>query len=250
MTNQHSRDLVKCGCIIVSGMAVGIDTEAHKGAIDSGGKTIAFLAGGVDVIYPAENRELYENIIKNGAVMSERPPGSSGKRYFYQHRNRIMAGISNGIVVVEGKKVSGSSITIKHATDFSRDIFAVPGNPMVPQSELPNSLIRDGVPSVLGFEDIIHQYDNQEHYIPLLENGKKLLKHPDEALVAEFDYTLDYEDKKIIDYLKNCAEAQLPDDISEHCDIPIHRVSSKLTMLMIDDIVIQEPGNRYLLTRR
>lgn len=250
MANQLCRDLVKCGIIVVSGLAVGIDAEAHKGAIDGGGKTIAFLSGGVDIVYPAENRRLYDRISENGAIISERPPGTIGRRYFYQHRNRIMAGIAHGVVVVEGTMKSGTSITIKHATDSSRDIFAVPGSPMSKQYDLPNSLIRDGIPPVLSFEDIIRTYDTREDCILLLENGIKLLKHPDEAFSSTLDYEFDGEDEKIIKFLKSCGDPQSPDDISEHCDIPVHVVASKLTMLMISDFVIQEPGNKYILTRR
>ncbi len=250
MSNQLGRDLVKCGIIVVSGLAVGIDAEAQRGAIEGGGRTVAFLSGGVDKVYPAENRRLYDQIIENGAVISERPPGTVGRDYFYQQRNRIMAGIAHGVVVVEGTIKSGTSITIKHATDFSRDIFAVPGSPMSEQYDLPNSLIRDGIPPVLSFEDIIRQYDTREDCIPLLENGIKLLKKPEEAFSATLDYDFDIEDEKIIKYLQSCGDAQLPDDISSNCNIPIHTVSSKLTMLMISDIVIQEPGNKYILTRR
>lgn len=250
MANQLGRDLVKCGIVVASGLAVGIDSEAQKGAIEGGGRTIAFLSGGVDMVYPAENRRLYEQILENGSVISERPPGTVGRKYFYQHRNRIMAGIAHGVVVVEGTMKSGTSITIKHATDFSRDIFAVPGSPMSEQYDLPNSLIRDGIPPVLSFEDIVRQYDTREDCIPLLENGIKLLKKPEEAFSATLDYDFDADDEKILKYLQKCGDAQLPDAISEHCNIPIHTVASKLTMLMISDFVIQEPGNKYLLTRR
>jgi len=250
MANQLCRDLVKCGIIVVSGLAIGIDAEAQKGAIEGGGRTVAFLSGGVDMIYPAENRKLYEQILENGAVVSERPPGTVGRKYFYQHRNRLMAGIAHGIVVVEGTMQSGTSITVKHATDFSRDIFAVPGSPISEQYDLPNSLIRDGAPPVLSFEDIVRHYDNRDDCINLLENGMKLLKNPEAAYSATLNYEFDKEDEIILKYLQSCGDAQLPDDISEHCNIPVHTVSSKLTMLMISDFVIQEPGNKYILTRR
>ena len=250
MANQLGRDLVKCGVVISSGLAIGIDAEAQLGALEGGGRTIAFLSGGVDMVYPAENRELYERILKNGAVISERPPGTVGRKYFYQHRNRIMAGIAHGVIVVEGTLQSGTSITIKHATDISRDIFAVPGSPISEQCALPNSLIRDGIPPVLSYEDVVHHYDKREDCIPLLENGISILKKPEEALSLTFDYNFDADDEKIIRYLLSCGDAQLPDEISENCSLPIHTVSSKLTMLMISDIVIQEPGNKYLLTRR
>ncbi len=248
MANQLGKDLAENGVISVSGMARGIDAEAHLGALDGGGKTIAFLAGGVDLVYPPENRKLYENIIENGAVISERPPGTPGRDYYYQRRNRIMASIANGIVVVEGTFKSGTAITVKHSTDASRDLFAVPGNPILSPSELPNGLIRDGATTVLSYEDILNTY--KDFYSQKLENGMKLVKPKEETIAIDLGYELDEDDKKIINYLKNFGEGQFPDDIAENCDLPIQKVSSKLTMLMIGGIVTQEPGNKYLLTRR
>ena len=237
MANQLGKDLAENGVIVVSGMARGIDAEAHLGALDGGGKTIAFLAGGVDLVYPPENRKLYENIIENGAVISERPPGTPGRDYYYQRRNRIMASIANGIVVVEGTFKSGTAITVKHSTDASRDLFAVPGNPILSPSELPNGLIRDGATTVLTYEDILNTY--KDFYSQKLENGMKLVKPKEETIAIDLGYELDEDDKKIINYLKNFGEGQFPDDIAENCDLPIQKVSSKLTMLMIGGIVTQ-----------
>lgn len=250
MANQLGRDLVQCGIVISSGLAVGIDSEAQKGAVESGGRTIAFLSGGVDLVYPAENRSLYDQIAESGAIISERPPGTIGRRYFYQHRNRIMAGIAHGIIVVEGTLKSGTSITVKHATDCSRDIFAVPGTPVLEQSQLPNSLIRDGIPPILGFEDVIRCYDNRDGCKKLLENGLSLLKQPQKAYSARLDYQFDMEDEMILKYLSECGDSQTVDDIAEKCNLPVFTVSSKLTMLLMSDIVICEPGNKYLLIRR
>ncbi len=248
MANSIAADLTLNGILVVSGLARGIDTEAHKGALGVGGKTVAFLAGGVDIIYPAENRDLYFDIINNGAVISERPPGTHGRDFFYQQRNRIFAALTYGTLFVEGEIMSGTAITAKHATDASRDVFAIPGSPAVKQSELPNSLIKSGAKMVLSAIDIIEEY--AEIYPNLMDNYRKLLPASDDNFEAELDYDLDDEDKIIIDFLKSCGEAQFPDTISENCNLPISTVSSKLTMLMLGGILSQEAGNKYSLTRR
>ncbi len=249
MAHNLSQDLSAEGVIIVSGMAKGIDCAAHKGALSSGGKTIAVLAGGVDIIYPAENRDLYYQIMENGAIISEQPPGTAGRDYFYQRRNRIMAGIAYGCVMVEGCIDSGSSITMKHATSESRDLFAVPSNPMVDQSVLPNQLIKDGATMVIDYKDILNVYSDL--YPNLLENGKQLLDSATTNASDDFlDYPLDENDIKIIEFLKTCGEAQFPDNICEACSIPINIILSRLTILNMGGILSREPGNKYSLIRR
>ncbi len=248
MAYNLARDLTEQGFMIISGMAEGIDVYAHKGALDAGGKTIAVLAGGADIPYPAVHRGIYDQILKNGAVISEQPPGTAGKPYLYQKRNRIMSGLSYGCIMVEGQEKSGTSITMKHATSDNRDIFAVPGNPVLSQSYIPNSLIKDGATLVTDYTDILKMYENEYPY--LLENGKALLPEKEEISAAEFDFPLDDTDMKIINYLKNCGEPQLPDDICEACSLTANVVASKLTMLLMGDIISRETGNKYMLIRR
>ncbi len=248
MSHDLARDLTKEGIIIVSGLAEGIDVCAHKGALDAGGKTVAVLAGGADKVYPKIHGEIYSQIIKNGMVISEQPPGTDGKAYFYQKRNRIMAGISYGSIMVEGRQNSGTSITMKHATADCRDLFAVPGSPMVSQSYIPNSLIKDGATLVTDYTDVLKVYENQ--YPNLLENGKKLLPQENIDEIENFDFPLDETDIKIIKYLSTCAEAQFPDNICEECELSANIVAGKLTMLEMADIIRREPGNKYLLIRR
>lgn len=245
-TRRLACDLALSGCIIISGLAKGIDAEAHKGAISAGNKTFAVLAGGPDIIYPPENKDIYYKIIENGAIISERPPGTIGKPYFYEQRNRIVAGLSVGTVIVEGKEASGAAITARHAVESNRDLFAVPGNPLILQSALPNSLISDGAKLVSDALDILETYTSV--YPELLENGLKFICKEDEAAPPELDYTLDDTDKKIIKFLSGSGDARFPDEICVACDIPINIVSGKLTMLTLYGIVKQEPGNKYLLT--
>lgn len=151
-------DLAANGVLVISGMAKGMDAAAHWGALEAGGNTVAVLAGGVDVIYPKENAELYTHIKTHGCIVSERPPGQVGKPYYYRQRNRIIVGLSVGVAVVEGERESGTSMTARLAQENNRDIFAVPGNPLNPMSHLPNDLIADGCKPLTDAMDIVEEY--------------------------------------------------------------------------------------------
>jgi DNA processing protein len=143
-TERLSADLAKAGLTIVSGMARGIDTAAHKAALAEDGATVAVLGCGVDVLYPADNRKLYEEISRRGLLVSEFPMGAPAFPQNFPIRNRIVSGLSFGVIVVEGAQHSGSAITAKLAMDQGRDIFAVPGNVTSKMSWGPNLLIKDG----------------------------------------------------------------------------------------------------------
>lgn len=167
-------DLASAGILVVSGMAKGIDGFAHSGALMAGHRTIAVLAGGVDIIYPKSNTELYNEIIQNGAVISEMPPGEVGKGRFYKYRNRIMVGLCCGTVIIEGRKNSGTSMSANWAEDSNRDLFAVPGKPNDKGAELPNKLIKDNAKLVTSAEDVIEEYIGV--YSSEIENGLKMLR--------------------------------------------------------------------------
>lgn len=167
-------DLASSGILVVSGMAKGIDGFAHSGALMAGHRTIAVLAGGVDIIYPKKNTELYNEIIQNGAVISEMPPGEVGKGRFYKYRNRIMVGLCCGTVIIEGRENSGTSMSANWAADSNRDLFAVPGKPNDEGAELPNKLIKSNAKLVTSAEDIIEEYIGV--YSSEIENGMKMLR--------------------------------------------------------------------------
>ena len=167
-------DLASAGILVVSGMAKGIDGFAHSGALMAGHRTIAVLAGGVDIIYPKRNSELYNEIIQNGAVISEMPPGEVGKGRFYKYRNRIMVGLCCGTVIIEGRKNSGTSMSANWAENSNRDLFAVPGKPNDKGAELPNKLIKDNAKLVTSAEDVIEEYIGV--YSSEIENGLKMLR--------------------------------------------------------------------------
>jgi DNA processing protein len=146
------------GFIVASGLARGIDTAAHEGALESG--TIAVLAGGIDIVYPPENEGLQEKIGENGLLVSEMLPGTLPKGPHFPRRNRIISGVSLGVVVVEAALRSGSLITARLAGEQGRDVFAVPGSPLDPRSEGTNRLIRDGATLVTSAADILQAYGN------------------------------------------------------------------------------------------
>ena len=148
-----ARDLGGGGQAIVSGLARGIDTAAHEGALDAG--TIAVVAGGVDVVYPKENRDLYEAIAERGAVVAENPVGTTPQARHFPRRNRIISGLATGVVVVEAAGRSGSLITARLAGEQGRDVFAVPGSPLDPRCRGTNNLLRQGAVLTESADDVL-----------------------------------------------------------------------------------------------
>lgn len=151
---EISKSLGHSGLSIISGLAIGIDAAAHWGALDTG--TIAVLGGGLDVVYPKENSKLQEAIGQEGLLISEFSFGTPPAAHHFPRRNRIIAGLSSGVLVVEARVQSGSMITAMYASEFGREVFAVPGFPYDPRSEGPNKLIAEGASLVRNVEDIIN----------------------------------------------------------------------------------------------
>jgi len=153
--SELARGLAAGGVTVVSGLARGVDTIAHRTTLDAGGRTLAVLANGLDTIYPPENRRLAEEIAESGALISDYPLGTKPRADFFPRRNRILSGLSLGTLVVEGDVKSGAMITAKFATEQNRDVFAVPGSIFSPQSRGPLELIRDGATPVSSAQDIL-----------------------------------------------------------------------------------------------
>ena len=151
-----AKDLGRAGFVVVSGLARGIDTAAHKGSLDTG--TIAVLAGGVNCPYPPENKELYTAIAQSGLIISEQPFNYTAQARDFPKRNRIVSGMSLGVVIVEASLRSGSLITANFAADQGREVFAVPGSPLDPRARGPNRLIRDGATLVETADDIVQAF--------------------------------------------------------------------------------------------
>jgi len=155
LTRAIASALGRAGICISSGLARGIDAAAHGAAIESG--TIACAAGGLDVVYPRENQQLYENIRSKGLLVSEMPPGTKPQARHFPRRNRIISGLSDGTLVIEAAARSGSLITARLAGEHGREIFAVPGSPLDPRSAGANQLIKDGAILVRSANDIINE---------------------------------------------------------------------------------------------
>ena len=150
---QLALGLGASGTVVVSGLARGIDTAAHDGALEAG--TIGVIAGGIDIFYPPENEERQRAIGERGLIVAEQPPGTEPRARHFPYRNRIIAGLAQGVVVVEAAPRSGSLITARHAAEFGREVMAVPGSPLDPRAQGCNLLIRDGATLVQNAEDVL-----------------------------------------------------------------------------------------------
>ena len=148
-----AHDLGQQGLVVVSGLARGIDSAAHDGALATG--TIGIIAGGIDVVYPPENRERQQSLLERGLVIAEMPPGTEPRARHFPYRNRIIAGMSSGTVVVEAAPRSGSLITARLAAEAGREVMAVPGSPLDPRAQGCNQLIRDGATLVQNAADVV-----------------------------------------------------------------------------------------------
>jgi len=216
---------------VISGMAHGIDTAAHEGALIGMGKTIAVLGCGTDVIYPPENAQLYRRILDNGgAIVSEYAPGTQPKPGHFPARNRIISGMADGVLIVEGAERSGAMITISNALDQSRDVFAVPGSIYASLSAAPNKLIMEGALPVLSAWDILEHYRWASRPKPKEDTPRPKLE-------------LDPEDDLII---KALLEQELSfDELANMVDFPIAKLNSHLTMLELRGIIVKVPGGLY-----
>ena len=182
---KFASKLAARGLTIVSGMARGIDSAGHKGALRASGNTIAVLASGVDYVYPPENHKLYNNILENGMIISEFPPGIKPIPGYFPRRNRIISGLCQGVIVVEAAYKSGSLITADFALEQGREVFAVPGNIDRKLSRGCNNLIKEGAVITTSYKDIIEELNlyndftnSEEHsdYLQLNEMEEKVIK--------------------------------------------------------------------------
>jgi DNA processing protein len=230
-------DLARLGITVVSGLAYGIDTAAHKGALAGGGRTIAVLGCGVDIVYPRANANLYEQIPSSGALISEFPMGSQPDAAFFPIRNRIVSGLSLGTLVVEAPRRSGALITAHHALEQGREVFAVPGDIYSPYCEGCHRLIKEGAKLVENVYDIIGE----------LEGGLSEIKSevavesatPEQSIVP-----MSADEKRIFNFLSMTPEHI--DDIAGECDLTAARVSSALMTLEIKGLIEQVPGKRFI----
>jgi DNA processing protein len=247
-TDRISRELVQRGITIVSGMARGIDSCAHRGALAAKGRTIAVLGSGLDVIYPPENKKLFAAISQNGAVISEFPLGTQPLSYHFPARNRIISGLSYGVVVVEAGEKSGSLITAKLAMEQGREVFAIPGTIDSASSRGTHSLIKQGAKLTENIDDIL------EDILPQLERSstkpKPLKQEIIPACFPQMDAERNTDSLSFIDrtILKTLSQRKMhADDVIAGTGLPPADVLSALIILELKGIVLQHPGKHFSL---
>ena len=245
------------GALVVSGLARGIDSAALRGALRGGGTVTAVLGNGLDVVYPRENRYLYEDIAASGALLSEYPPGTPPEGRHFPVRNRIMSGLSLAALVVEAPAQSGALITAGTALEQGRDVFAVPGPIDAPASVGCNRLIRDGAGLVTDAWDILaayaprfpeklHREGAREEPAVLGYQARQRTEPkevPPSLSLSNNDLSLTDDQIRLLRTLTE--EPMLVDDLIEETEIPTRRVLSALTVLEIEHLVTQHPGKRY-----
>lgn len=235
-TKKLAYELSSCNISIISGMARGIDGFAHKYAINANGRTIAVLGTGINVIYPTEHSKLYNEIIENGAVISEFPLNTAALPKNFPIRNRIVAGLSLGTLVIEAAQKSGSMITARLAGEFGRNVYAIPGNIFNSQSVGTNELIKDGAKIVTCTEDIL---------IDIYSELNQIVPQP-KQLTLFTPTNLSEMESKI--YSELSLEPVLIDSICKKLNIPLTKILETLTILELQGYVKQLPGQKYIIT--
>ncbi len=231
MAERLSKDLSSHGITVVSGMARGIDTFSHEGALLTGGRTIAVLGCGIDIVYPSENRNLRNRIIESGAVVTEFPFSTQPEAVNFPLRNRIISGLSLGVVIIEATSDSGSLITASAALEQGRDVFAVPGNITSKLSQGTNKLIKRGAKLVESVDDIL------EEILPQMGMKKEKRDIPKPELTPEEEVIyslLSYEPKHI-------------DSISRESRLTSNKVLSILLVMEMKGAIRQLPGKCFVI---
>jgi len=215
---------------VISGLALGVDAIAHRAAIEAGGRTIAVLGSGVDQLYPAQNRALAQLILDHGAIISEYPLGTRPEANNFPPRNRIISGLSRGVVVVEAGVQSGSLITATFAADQGRDVFAVPGSILHPGSTGCNQLIREGAVPFLSVNDVLDHLDLARFTIQQTVRQST----PSDPLESELLANLSHEPRHIDDLVRRLSWSSA-------------QVSSTLTMMELKGMIRQIGGMNYVI---
>jgi len=230
VARELATNLAQRGFTIVSGLAIGIDGEAHEAALEAGGRTIAVLACGADITYPSQHRQLREQVAQSGAVITECPFGTPPTRERFPMRNRLISGLSLGTVVVEAPSKSGALITAGLAGEQGREVFAVPGDINSPTSRGCHGLIKDGAQLVEVPEDVVDGLGIMLRAVPAREQRREVELHGDEETV----------------YQALSHQPQHADAIAESCEISPAQVTSALMLLEVKGLVRRFAGNTYV----
>jgi DNA processing protein len=239
MADRLARDLAARGLVIVSGLARGIDAIAHQGAMTANGRAIGVLGTGVDVCYPKENKKLYEKVLERGAILSEFPLGTHPAPENFPIRNRIVAGMPLGAIIIEGAQYSGSLITARLAMEFGREVFGLPGNVTQAVSFAPNLLIKQGAKLVTCAEDVIEELPT-----PVRAALTQLERPEAEQRNLLAEQSLTGSGQKIYAMLSS-DESRLIDDIVERTGLNSSDVLATLFDLEMKGLVRQLPGKQF-----
>ena len=248
MAQMLSRELAARGLVILSGMARGVDSEAHKGALDAGGKTVAVWGTGVDVIYPKENKRLAEQILASGGcILSEFPLGTFPAPQNFPVRNRVLSGMSVGVLVVEAAEHSGTRITARCAMEQNRDVYAVPGNVTNKGSWTPNTLIKQGAKLTATWEDVWEDLPSQVRLELEERRGTSLGGSTSASLFTESN--LAPAERLVFEQLRQDESLQL-DELIERLDGQLQspEIFTALFELELSGRVRQMPGKNYVRT--
>jgi DNA processing protein len=231
--------LARAGLVITSGMALGIDAASHEGALDAGGQTIAVAGTGLDRVYPARHRDLAHRIAKNGALISEFPPGTRPLPQNFPQRNRIISGLSLGVLVVEAAKKSGSLITAYRALEQSREVFAIPGSIHNPLARGCHQLIREGAKLVETGQDVLEELGSLAHLAVGIghDNDSEKMLSKDAAVPSESH-------KRLLDAMG--YDPVTVDTLVERTGLTAAELSSILLILELNGQVMIQPGGFYM----
>jgi len=232
VAEEISSFLANNGITVISGLARGVDSVAHKSALDAGGRSLAVLGNGVDQIYPPEHRRLADAIVQHGALISDYPPGTPPDSVNFPPRNRIISGLSQAVVIVEAGERSGALITANFAAEQGRDVFAVPGNINAPQSKGTNRLIQQGANPLLDAQEILEMLNLTQ----IVEHRAARAALPVDPTEARLLGVIGHEPRHI-------------DDICRQSDLPIDQVSATLALMELKGIVRQVGGMNYVAVR-
>lgn len=229
---QFAAGLARAGIVVVSGLARGIDAAAHRGALDAGGRTIAVCAPGLTKIYPPEHKDLAREITGQGALISESPLHRGPQKGLFPQRNRVIAGLSLGVIIVEAGRKSGALHTARHAMEQNRDVFAIPGRIDSAASDGCHDLIRDGAILIRDVNDVLEALGPLAK--PVRTNSQVTVHTPRELNLNE-------QEQQILNLIDSAPTAI--DHILHHAEIPSSRVLSTLTVLEMKRLVRRLPGS-------
>ena len=241
IAERLARDLAEHGLIVASGLARGIDSSAHRGAcVASRGGTIGVLGSGIDVVYPKENRKLFEEVEKRGAIITEFPMGTYPAPENFPVRNRMVAGMALGVIVVQGAQYSGSLITSRLAMEFGREVYGVPGNVTEPVSFAPNQLIKQGAKLVAGWEDVVEELPTEirAELFPVEATSQ-------EERASLFEANLSPIEKRLFDLIR-IEEPIHVDELVETTGLSSSETLAALCEMEMRGIIRQMPGKQFV----